>query len=237
VHAHQQTEQWGADGFFFTEAARGGPLTWRRGAAALEGDALGPVRHVHDDAAEYFYMHRGSLRIEACGEEFVLVEGQLCLIPPDAPHNVLGLASEDVDAELYCLIGPNFATSKWRIDDFKPGSESLGYEVGTPFADDTLPGAGTLSAEGLSLAAGEAPLHVEPDGRETVYLVVDGELEIALFGGLHGTIQAGTYVHVREGVAHELSTQSSCKVLRMNCAFALWEGVEVPDDGAASEPS
>src|SRR5215207_5531012 len=93
VQQDHETEQWGADGFFFTEAARGGPLTWRRGAAALEGDALGPVRHVHDDAAEYFYMHRGSLRIEACGEEFVLAEGQLCLIPPDAPHNVLGLAS------------------------------------------------------------------------------------------------------------------------------------------------
>lgn len=222
------SNDWGSDGFFFTEAARGGPVTWRVGGTALEGDALGPVRHVHDDAAEYFFMNRGALRMECGGEEFVLHEGELCLIPPDAPHNVLGLAS-DVEAELFCLIGPNFPANKWRIDDFKPGSEALRHAVGTPFADPTLPGAGTLSAQGIVLSHADGTLAVQPEGRELVYLVVEGALDIALHGGLHGTIEPGTYVHVREGVAHELSTQTACKVLRMDCGFALWAGVERPE--------
>lgn len=63
------TTTWGDDGLFFTEAARGGPLTWELGADSLSGDALGRVRHAHDDAAEYYYVFSGALRMEVGGED------------------------------------------------------------------------------------------------------------------------------------------------------------------------
>ncbi len=217
-------EQWGTDAFFFTEAARGGPLTWRVGGAGFEGDELGPVRHVHDDAAEYYYMVTGAIHVEVGGEEFVLGPGELCCIPPDAPHNVLGLASDE-DARMLCIVAPNVADAKWRISDFRPGSESLRAVVGRPFVDEELPASGTVTATALVLAAGEQPRVVVPQGHERVYLVVEGALDLALHGGLHGSIAPGTYVHVREGMRHELSTSSSCRVLRIDCAHDNWAGV------------
>lgn len=222
---------WGADGFFFTEAARGGSLPWRVGASKLEGDALGPVRHAHDDAAEYYYMFSGSAHVETGGEEFVLEEGQLGLIPPDAPHNFLGPAS-DRDACLFCVVAPNFAENKWRVKDFLPGSESLRMAVATPFEDDALPSGGTLSASAISLSPGDPRIEVVADGFEVIYLVVEGSIELRLFGGLHGAIQAGTYVHVRNGLHHELSATEPGKVLRMDCGFLAWRGVPTAADAA-----
>jgi mannose-6-phosphate isomerase-like protein (cupin superfamily) len=224
-----EDRQWGADPFFFTEAARGGPWIWRVGDVGFEGEPLGPVRHAHDDAAEYYYMYRGAGVVEAGGEELVLEEGQLGYIPPDAPHNFLGPAS-DRDAYFFCMIGPNFADNKWRVKNFRSGSEALRMTVGTPFVDGELPGGGTLSAQALVLAGGEPAIEVEPSGFEVAYLVIEGVLGIKLFGGLHGTIEAGTYVHVREGMHHQLSTPSGCKVLRMDCAFVPWEGVPLAKD-------
>jgi mannose-6-phosphate isomerase-like protein (cupin superfamily) len=219
----------GADPFFFTEAARGGPWVWKVGADRFEGEPLGPVRHAHDDAAEYYYMYRGSAHVETGGVEFVLEEGQLGYIPPDAPHNFTGPAS-DRDAWFFCVIGPNFADNKWRVQDFKPGSESLRMAVATPFVDEQLPGGGTLSAAALELRPGDDPIELMPAGLEVVYLVVDGAIELKLFGGLHGTIESGTFVHVREGLRHELSSADGGRVLRMDCGFVAWSGVETAED-------
>jgi mannose-6-phosphate isomerase-like protein (cupin superfamily) len=217
-------QQWGADGLVFTEAVRGGPLAWRVGQSHLEGDALGPVRHAHDNAAEYYYMFSGSAHVETGEEQFVLQEGELGLIPPDAPHNFFGPAS-DKDACLFCIVGPNYAANKWRIGDFLPGTESLRMAVARPFDDGELPQAGTLSAEAIALGSSDEPRAVTPEAAELLYLVLDGELDISLAMGLHGTLRRGTYLHVRDGVRHELSTSSTCKVLRMSCGFAVWEGV------------
>jgi mannose-6-phosphate isomerase-like protein (cupin superfamily) len=224
-------QNWGADGFFFTEAARGGSLPWRLGGSKLEGDALGPVRHAHDDAAEYYYMFSGSAHVETGGEEFVLEEGQLGYIPPDAPHNFLGPAA-DKDACLFCVVGPNFVENKWRVKDFRPGSESLRMSVGAPFQDGALPAGGTLSAAALSFSGGEPETVLKPSGFEILYIVVDGSMQLGLFGGLHGTIQAGTYVHVRDGLEHRLSASGPCKVLRIDCGFAAWRGVATAADAA-----
>ncbi len=226
---HDDNDQWGTDGFFFSEAARGGPLTWSAGATRFKGDELGPVRHAHDDAAEYYYMVAGAIHVEAGGEEFVLSAGELCCIPPDLPHNVLGLASEE-EARMLCIVAPNLADAKWRIEDFKPGSEEQRASVGRPFEDDELPAAGTVTATAHVLAAGEAPRVLVPEGHETVYLVIDGALEIALHGGLHGTIAPDTYVHVREGLRHELSSTSVCKLLQMDCAHDNWATIALPAD-------
>jgi mannose-6-phosphate isomerase-like protein (cupin superfamily) len=220
---------WGADGFFFTEAARGGSLPWRVGGSKLEGDALGPVRHAHDDAAEYYFMFSGSAHVETGGEQFVLEEGQLGYIPPDAPHNFLGPASNR-DACLFCVVGPNFADNKWRVKDFRPGSETLRMAVATPFHDDSLPGGGTLSASVIALSGGEPAIELTPSGFEILYLVVEGSPHLSLYGGLRGTIQPGTYLHVRDGMWHQLSATSPCKVLRMDCAFLAWRGVPTGAD-------
>lgn len=222
-------ERWGRDGFFFTEAGRGGSLAWRVGADKLEGDALGPVRHAHDDAGEYYFMFSGSAHVETGGEEFVLEEGELGYIPPDAPHNFLGPAS-DKDACLFCVIGPNFADNKWRVKDFVPGSERLRMAVARPWHDDELPGGGTLSAQALTFDAGADPVEVLPKDLEIVYLVVDGALDIRLQDGLHGTIQAGTYVHVRNEMSHELSASRPTRVLRIDCGFVPWRGVPTAAD-------
>jgi mannose-6-phosphate isomerase-like protein (cupin superfamily) len=222
-------EKWGGEGFFFTEAARGGSLPWRVGAAQLEGDALGPVRHAHDEASEYYFMFSGSANVETGSEQFVLEEGQLGYIPPNAPHNFLGPAS-DRDACLFCLIGPNFADNKWRVKDFQTGSESLRMAVGTPFGDEELPGGGTLSAEALTLEPSDGWRELTPAGFEVVYLVVDGALDIKLYDGLRGSIAAGKYVHVRDGLSHEIASAAGTKVLRMDCGFEAWRGVPTGDD-------
>src|ERR1700733_9084619 len=160
-------QQWGADGLVFTEAVRGGPLAWRVGQSHLEGDALGPVRHGHDNAAEYYYMFSGSARGETGDEQFVLEEGELGLIPPDAPHNFFGPAS-DKDACLFCIVGPNYAANKWRIDNFLPGTESLRMAVARPFEGSDLPAGGTLSAESIELDRSDPPRTVTPKAAELV---------------------------------------------------------------------
>jgi quercetin dioxygenase-like cupin family protein len=227
MRSRRDTDEWGADGFFFTEAARGGPLTWRVGESRLDGDELGPVRHAHDDASEYFFMFAGSARFEVGGEEIVLEEGQILFVPPDAPHNVLGPVG-DGDAQMFCVVAPNLVDNKWRVDDFKPGAEGLRGEVGTPFADGCTHSGATVTARPLTLRAVQPPLHITPEGCEIVYLAVGGELSVRLDGGLSGTIPPGRYLHVRDGVEHELWTASEARALRIDCAFTAWAGIVLP---------
>jgi mannose-6-phosphate isomerase-like protein (cupin superfamily) len=222
-------KKWGIDGFVFTEAARGGALPWRVGEAKLKGDVLGPVRHAHDDAGEYYFMFSGSAHVETGGVEFVLEEGQLGYIPPDAPHNFTGPAGGE-DACLFCVIAPNLVENKWRVKDFLPGSESLRMAVGTPFEDKELPGGGMLAAHALTLDAGMEPVELTPKSCETFHLVVDGELQIGLENGLHGSIEAGRYLHIRQGVKHLLSAEQPCRVLRMDCFYEAWRGVPLGTD-------
>jgi mannose-6-phosphate isomerase-like protein (cupin superfamily) len=220
---------WGVDPFFFAEAARGGPWLWRVGGSGFEGEPLGPVRHAHDDAAEYYYMFQGSAYVETGGEEFVLEEGELGYIPPDAPHNFLGPAG-DRDAYFFCVIAPNFADNKWRVKDFRPGSESLRMAVGSPFDSKVLPGGATLSAEAVHLTADDGVLGVTPVGFDVVYLVVQGSIDIRMTGGLHGTINAGTYLHLRDGLDHELRAPTASRILRFDCAFEAWRGTPTAED-------
>jgi mannose-6-phosphate isomerase-like protein (cupin superfamily) len=222
-HRHA-IEQWGADGFFFTEAARGGPLAWRIGGDRLEGDGLGPVRHAHDAAAEYYYMFSGSAHVETGSDQFVLEEGALGFIPPDAPHNFLGPAS-DKDACLFCLVAPNRVENKWRVRDFRSGAEELHTSVAIPFEDPELPGDKHLAARAISLDAGDEPLRLRPEGFEVVYLVVEGAAQLTLANGLSGLIEQGRYVHVRHGMEHKLGPGGGCRVLRMDAHFEAWHGV------------
>ena len=220
--------EWGSDSFFFTEAARGGPLTWRVDGTAFEGDALGPVRHAHDGAAEYYFMLQGSLRVECGGEELTIEQGDLCYIPPDAPHNALGPASKCEEVHMFCFVAPNQVGRKWRIAVFGPDAEALRASVARPFEHLALPGDEVVSAEALRLTRDDAPTAITHRDRESVYLVVDGVANMALHGGLSGAIGPGTYVHVRAGMRHELWTASACSVLRLDAAFAPWAHVDLP---------
>lgn len=221
---------WGNDGFFYTEAARGGPMVWRVGGARLEGDGLGPVRHAHDGAPEYYFMFSGAAHVETGSERFVLEEGQLGLIPPDAPHNFLGPTGDD-DACLFCLVAPNRVESKWRVRDFADGSESLRMQVATPFVDPVLPGDDHVTAHALALSAADEELELTPHGFEVVYLILEGAVTLSVAPGLSGTLRGGTYVHVREGMAHRLKASEPARVLRMDARFKAVHGAAPARDG------
>src|SRR5581483_3156864 len=82
-------QDWARQRLVFTEAVRGGPLVWPAGGEHLAGDPLGPVRHAHDDAAEYYFVLSGECLIEVGGEERVATTNELVFIPANAPHNLL----------------------------------------------------------------------------------------------------------------------------------------------------
>jgi mannose-6-phosphate isomerase-like protein (cupin superfamily) len=222
--------RWGQDGYVFTEAARGGPLAWRTGRDKLDGDALGPVRHAHDGAGEYYYMFSGSAHVETGGHEFVLEEGEFGYIPPDVPHNFLG-PSSDRDACLFCVVSPNHVGNKWRLRDFDPAAVAGEMVVTRPFAGDQLPSDANLAAHGLTLAKDDSACTLRPDGFEVVYLVVDGTATL-VSNGLRATMDAGTFVLLRDGQAHSLGTDSKSRVLRIDSRFQAWQGVPLrPDAG------
>lgn len=219
-------DDWVGAGFFFTEAARGGPLAWRVGDRGLLGDPLGPVRHIHEQAAEYYYMFQGAAIVEVNGEERVLHENELAYIPPDLPHNFLGLAS-DLDALLFVLVGPNFPDRKWRTDDDNKEhvETQVHLEVASVFSGNVLPRGGTLSAEELILSAGDDLGAIETRQREVVYLIVDGDLQFQVHRHPTGTLQKGMHLYVREGLTHRVSSSSGCKALKFSCQFVPWRGV------------
>jgi mannose-6-phosphate isomerase-like protein (cupin superfamily) len=128
------------------------------------------------------------------------------------------------------VVGPNLVTNKWRIRAFDPASEHLAALVARPFVDDEMPAGGSLSCVALVLGADQSPVDFTPRGCESVYVIVEGALDIALHGGLQGTIEPGSYVHVREGLGHTISTRATCSVIRMDCAYEMWAGIERPEE-------
>ncbi len=223
---------WLASGFFFSEAARGGPWVWRLGDPGLLGEPLGPVRHIHDQAAEYYYMFRGSARIEVNGEERIIHENELAYIPPDLPHNFWLDPDSAVDAYLFVVVAPNFAERKWRTDEHNHvhvDTEDR-VRVATVFAGQELPAGGVLTANELNLDRSQDPLVVTSAHREIVYLVVSGKLNVSMHDVLEEAASRGGYIHVREGVEHRLSTPTNARVLQMDCRFVPWIGVDLGGD-------
>jgi mannose-6-phosphate isomerase-like protein (cupin superfamily) len=220
---------WLASGFFFSEAARGGPWVWRLGDPGLLGEPLGPVRHIHDQAAEYYYMFQGSARIEVNGEEQIIHENELAYIPPDLPHNFWLDPDSAVDAYLFVVVAPNFAERKWRTDEHNHvhvDTEER-VRVATISAGQQLPADGVLTAHELNLDSSQDPLVVTSAHREIVYLVISGQLNVSLLDVLQETARRSGYIHVREGVEHRLSTPTSARVLQIDCKFVPWIGVDL----------
>jgi hypothetical protein len=219
--------EWVRQGLLFTEAVRGGPLVWPAGGNHLHGDPLGPIRHAHDEAAEYYFILSGACRVEVGGEERVVSAGDLVYIPANAPHNLLGEVG-DTDMWAFILVAPNLAHNKWRLGDFLPGSEDLRMTVSRPLDGDDRARSHPFPAETLRIAAGEPHLRRSEDG-ELVGLITNGTAHVRT-GHMAGNLGPGSYFHLRRDLdlaVAALTTATS--LLLFECRFANFEGAPLAD--------
>jgi quercetin dioxygenase-like cupin family protein len=218
-------DEWQAQGFTFTEAVRGGPLVWRNGAPRLDGDPLGPLRHAHEGAAEYYYLLQGRAHTEVGGEVRVVSAGDLVYIPPDAPHNFYDPIGPD-DVWLFCAVAPNLVTNKWHLSGFSPESETLRMTV-TAFAADDATDARTGEFSSTWLRLADRAVSVSQPDHESLYLVIAGRTRVEI-GRFSGEVETGDYFHVRAGISHTVGGEaSSADLIRFNCPLAQWAGVEL----------
>jgi quercetin dioxygenase-like cupin family protein len=221
---------WVAQQLVFTEAVRGGPLVWPAGSTHLHGDPLGPVRHAHDDAAEYYFVLSGACLVEVGGEERVANTGDLVYIPANAPHNLLHEVGGR-DAWVYVLVSPNIAHNKWRTSDYLPGTESLRMSVTRPLEGEHSSAGNPFPAELVEVRRGQ-PLAGHFGTSELVYLVVSGECHVRA-GRMAGNLGPGGQVHVLRDLEHEIaSLTESAALLRFECAFVPFAGVPLGPEGA-----
>ena len=228
-------QDWSRQGLLFTEAVRGGPLVWPAGGDRLHGDPLGPIRHVHDDAAEYYLILKGGCRVEVGGEERVVTAGDLVYIPADAPHNLLGTV-DDGEMWSFILVAPNLAHNKWRLSDFRPGSENLRMTVTRPLEDDDAARGHSIPAEALHLRAGQTHAQIADRG-EIVGIVTSGVVHVraGLMAGNHG---AGDYFHVRRDLElHLAPLTTDANVVLFECRFHNFEGAPLGDGTTATASS
>ncbi len=226
-------QDWVRQQLIFTEALRGGPLVWPAGDTHLFGDPLGPVRHAHDDAAEYYFVLSGACLVEVGGEERVANAGDVVYIPANAPHNLLHEVGGE-DAWVYVLVSPNFAHNKWRTSDYLPGTESLRMSITRPLEGDRSTASNPFPADLVEVRRGN-PLAAVSHTAEHVYLVVDGECHVRV-GRLSGTFGPGGQVHVLRDLDHEISSLTeSARLLRFECAFVPFAGVPLGPEGAHTE--
>jgi mannose-6-phosphate isomerase-like protein (cupin superfamily) len=226
-------QDWVRQQLIFTEALRGGPLVWPAGDTHLFGDPLGPVRHAHDDAAEYYFVLSGACLVEVGGEERVATAGDLVFIPANAPHNLLTEVGGE-DAWVFVLVSPNFAHNKWRTSDYLPATESLRMSVTRPLEGDRSSASNPFPADLVEVSRG-IPLPAVSRTAEYVYLVVDGECHLRV-GRLSGTFGPGGQVHVLRDLDHEISSLTeTARLLRFECAFVPFAGVPLGPEGAHTE--
>jgi quercetin dioxygenase-like cupin family protein len=223
-------QDWVRQQLIFTEALRGGPLVWPAGDTHLFGDPLGPVRHAHDDAAEYYFVLSGACLVEVGGEERVARAGDLVYIPANAPHNLLHEVGGE-DAWVYVLVSPNLAHNKWRTSEYLAGTESLRMSITRPLEGDRSTASNPFPADVVEVTRG-TPLAAVSHTAEFVYLVVDGECHLRV-GRLSGTFRPGGQVHVLRDLDHEISSLTeSARLLRFECAFVPFAGVPLGPEGA-----
>ena len=226
-------QDWLRQQLVFTEAVRGGPLVWPAGGSHLQGDVLGPVRHAHDDAAEYYFILSGACLVEVGGEERVASAGDLVYIPPDAPHNLLAEVGGN-DCWVFVVVSPNFAHNKWRTSDYVPGAESLRMTITRPLEGDATAEANPVPARRMVVERGRGTPRPSADA-EIVYVVARGRCHVRV-GELAGNLGPGAYVHVRCGVEHEVtSLTEQTELLRFECGFVAFAGVPLGPGGSVAD--
>jgi glyoxylate utilization-related uncharacterized protein len=220
--------EWVRQGLLFTEAVRGGPLVWPVGETHLHGDPLGPIRHAHDDAEEYYFVLSGRCLVEIGGEERIAETGDLVFIPANAPHNLLGEVG-GADAWVFVLVAPNLTHNKWRLSDFLPGSEDLRMTVSRPLEGDEGARKNTFAAETVRVSRGE-PLTTASQSGELVGLVTGGHAHVRV-GAMGGNLGPGDYFHVRRELELEIASLSEeATLLHFHCPFVNFEGVPLGSD-------
>jgi quercetin dioxygenase-like cupin family protein len=225
-------QDWLRQQLVFTEAVRGGPLVWPAGGTHLQGDVLGPVRHAHDEAAEYYFILSGACLVEVGGEERVASAGDLVYIPPDAPHNLLAEVG-GTDCWVFVVVSPNLAHNKWRTSDYADGAESLRMTITRPLEGESGAEANPVPARRVVVARGASHAETETGG-EIVYVVARGRCHLRV-GALAGNLGPGAYVHVRCGVEHEIaSLTEETELLRFDCGFVAFAGVPLGPDGSVA---
>ena len=213
----------------FTEAVRGGPLVWTAGSTHLHGDPLGPIRHAHEGAAEYYFVLSGACLVEVAGEERVATAGDLVHIPADAPHNLLHEVGGR-DAWTYIMVAPNFADNKWRTTGLPSDEDSPKMTVTRPLEGDDSASQNLFPASVVTVTRGKPRTSVSSTA-ELVYLVVEGECH-ARVGRLSGNLRPGHQVHVLRDLDHEISALTEhARMLCFTCAFVPFAGVELGPDG------
>ena len=221
-------QEWVRQGLLFTEAVRGGPLVWPVGATHLHGDPLGPIRHAHDDADEYYFILSGQCLVEVGGEERVATAGDLVYIPANAPHNLLGEVGGS-DAWAFILVAPNLTHNKWRLSDFLPGSEELRMTVSRPLGGDDSARNHTFAAEAVHVP-GATSLVKMADRGELVGLVTEGRAHVRV-GAMAGNLGAGDYFHVRRDLElHVCPLGTSATLLVFECPFVNFAGAPLGPD-------
>ncbi len=224
-------QDWVRQQLIFTEAVRGGPMVWRAGDDHLFGDPLGPVRHAHDGAAEYYYILKGACLTEVGGEERVAGPGDLVYIPADAPHNLLHQVGEE-DLWVLVLVAPNFAHNKWRTSDYIDGAESMRMTVTRPLDGDRTAETANLFPATVVEVERDAPLQATSTTAELVYLVTEGECHVRM-GRLAGTFGESGLIYVRRDVDHELTSMTQqTTLIRFECPFVPFAGVPLGPEGA-----
>jgi quercetin dioxygenase-like cupin family protein len=204
---------------------------WPVGAANLFGDPLGPTRHAHDDAEEYYFFLSGRCLVEIGGEERVVGPGDLVHIPADAPHNLLGEVGGD-DVWSFILVAPNLAHNKWRLSDFLPGSEDLRMTVTRPLEGDATAAGNAFSAEAVHVDAG-APFAASASDGELVGIVTAGRAHVR-WGVMAGNLSPGDYFHVRRELElHIGALGERTSVVIFHCPFRNFEGAPLAPDGGS----
>lgn len=196
-------ERWFQQGTVKTEQLRAGAHMWLEGDTGLRGDRLGPLMHLHDGASELFFFLDGCCRVEL-GDSFVLANGgDFLFVPPEVPHNLWKEGPEDM--RLVFVVAPNVFENKWRTDGFRLS----GWEGSAPLARveqaGELPGNEHLQSRAMRVRGRQL---AEPDERERLYLVADGEVryEDPLLSGVLGR---GDFVHVVAGRPHSLEASDA----------------------------
>ena len=185
-----------------TDYMRGGATVWPKGGQGLIGDSLGPVMHLHDGASEVFYFISGRCRLEIGNSEVLCGPGDLVLVPPEVPHNVLNAMDEDL--LVFWIVAPHFQHNKWRTDNFPAGAMERRAICQPVHGATELPSDAQIRSQQLRLAPGMTHRSRTGERQEAVLYVTDGRADVTV-GKLAGTLSAHDFIHVPVDTAYAVA--------------------------------
>jgi quercetin dioxygenase-like cupin family protein len=179
--------------------------TWSRFGPGRDGADL----HVHRGHADLFYVLAGELtvRLGIEGEEVAVPAGNLVRVPPMVVHGFRNAADVELRYLNMHAPGAGFADYMRGIRDGSP----VPFDQEDPPADGIRPaseaviGEPAVDADGLAISVLSGRRRVEG-----ALYVLDGELYLA--DGVRA--EAGSWVQLPPGAAHEVAATGSCLSIR-----------------------